>query len=50
MQIYSLVTVDSLKLFEPTMMIEEDVVEQVFQFIEDLSPGTMDELGEDSIL
>lgn len=50
MQIYSVINVKNLKLFKPTMITEEDANKQVLPSIEDLSTGTMVELGEDSVL
>jgi len=51
MHTYSVVNVENLKLFEPSMMTDvEAEVGQVLPFIEYLAPSTMDELKEDLIL
>ena len=49
MQIYSVVNVDKLKLYEPPMIMDEDESAQV-PSIDDFSPECMTELQEDIIL
>lgn len=49
--IYSIMNVDHLKLYEPSMLIEDEGgSNQILPSIEDLAPNTMDELKEDTIL
>jgi hypothetical protein len=48
MHIYSVVNVDNLKLYEPSMLDQEE--EQVLPSIEDLAPDAQAELEEDTIL
>lgn len=51
MDIYSVVNVDNLKLFEPYMLTkEEQKIDQVLSSVDDLAPNITYELGEDSIL
>lgn len=51
MNIYSIVNVYNLKLFENSMMIEVKIKEgRVLPSIEDLAPSTMDVLKEDFVL
>ena len=49
MQIYSVVNVENLKLYEPPMILDEDISVQV-PSVDDLSPEYMSELPEDVIL
>ncbi|XP_059068253.1 uncharacterized protein LOC131858820 [Cryptomeria japonica] len=49
MQIYSVVNVENLKLYEPPMILDEDTDIQV-PLVDDLSPEYMSELPEDVIL
>ena len=49
MQIYSVVNVENLKLYEPPMILDEDISVQV-PSVDDLSPEYMSELLEDVIL
>jgi len=43
--------VEHLKLYEPYMMTEDEAsLDQIFPSLNDLTPNTMDELKEDSIL
>ena len=49
MQIYSVVNVENLKLYEPPMILDEDVSVQV-PSVDDLSPEYMSELPQDVIL
>ena len=49
MQIYSVINVENLKLYEPPMILDEDISVQV-PLIDDLSPDYMSELPEDVIL
>jgi hypothetical protein len=46
--IYSVVNVENLKLYEPSMLDKEE--EQVLPTIEDLTPYSQEELEEDTIL
>jgi hypothetical protein len=48
MHIYSTVNVDNLKLYEPSMLDQEE--EEVLPSIEDLAPNAQAELEEDTIL
>jgi len=48
MHIYSFVNVENLKLYEPSMLDQEE--EQVLHFVEDLAPDAQAELTEDTIL
>jgi hypothetical protein len=48
MHIYSVLNVDNLKLYEPSMLDEEE--EQVLPFIEELVTNALVELLEDTIL
>ena len=51
MNIYSIINVENLNLYEPSMLIEDEAsLDQIFPFLDDLAPNTMDELKEDSIL
>lgn len=51
MNIYSITNVKNLKLFEPSMLTEEEQEgNQVLPSIEDLVPHTMNALQEDSVL
>ena len=51
MNIYSVVNVEHLKLYEPSMLIEdEEGLDHILWSIDDLAPNTMDELKEDTIL
>ena len=49
MQMYSVVNVENLKLYEPPMIIDEDGSIQVLA-VDDFSPEYLDELQEDVIL
>ena len=49
MQIYSVVNVENLKLYEPPMILDEDIIIQV-PLVDDLSPQYMTELPKDVIL
>jgi hypothetical protein len=49
MQMYSVVNVDNLKLYEPPMIMDKDEGVQV-PTIDDFSPEYLDELQEDVIL
>jgi hypothetical protein len=48
MHIYSVVNVENLKLYEPSMLDQEE--EQVLPSIEDLAPDAQAELVEDIVL
>jgi hypothetical protein len=48
MHIYSVVNVENLKLYEPSMLDQEE--EQVLPSVEDLAPDAQAELTEDTIL
>ena len=48
MRIYSIVNVDNLKLYEPSMLDQEE--EHVLPFVEYLAPNYQKELTEDTIL
>lgn len=51
MNIYLVVNVKHLKLYEPSMFTEEKVgPDQILPSLNDLSPNTMDEIKEDYIL
>ena len=49
MQIYSVVNVDKLKLYEPSMIMDEDESAQI-PSIDDFAPECMTELQEDIVL
>ena len=49
MQIYSVVNVENLKLYEPPMIIDQDVQVQV-PYVNEFSPKYLNELQEDVIL
>ena len=49
MQIYLVVNVDNLKLYEPPMIMDEEANVQIHS-IDDISPEYMTELQEDVIL
>jgi hypothetical protein len=49
MQMYSVVNVENLKLYEPPMIMDEDESIQV-PTVDDFSPEYLDELQEDVIL
>jgi len=50
MNIYSVLNVEYLKLYEPSMLTEDEAsLDQIFPSLDDLAPNTMDEL-KDSIL
>jgi hypothetical protein len=49
MQMYSVVNVENLKLYEPPMIMDEDESIQV-PSVDDFSPDYLDELQEDGIL
>lgn len=48
MCIYSIVNVENLKLYEPSMLDQEE--EQVLPFVEDLAPNSQAKLIEDAVL
>ena len=49
--IYSVLNVENLKLYDPSMLIEDKAgLDQILPSIDDLAPNTMDELKEDTIL
>jgi hypothetical protein len=48
MCIYSVVNVENLKLYEPSMLDQEE--EKVLPTIEDLAPDAQEELAEDTVL
>jgi len=51
MNIYSVVNVGHLKLYEPYMLTKDEAgLDQVLPSLDDLAPNTMDEFKEDSIL
>ena len=49
MQMYSIVNVENLKLYEPPMIVDQDIQVQVPSF-DEFSPGYLNELQEDVIL
>jgi hypothetical protein len=49
MQMYSVVNVENLKLYEPPMIMDEDESVQVLT-VDDFAPEYLDELHEDVIL
>jgi hypothetical protein len=48
MHIYSVVNVENLKLYDPSMLDQEE--EQVLPSIEDLAPYAQAELAEDTVI
>ena len=51
MNIYSVMNVEHLKLYKPSMLIEDEVGSyQILPSIDDLPPNIMDECKEDTIL
>ena len=51
MNIYLVVNVEHLKLYEPSMLTEDEVgSDQILSSIDDLVHNTMDELKEETIL
>ena len=51
MNIYLVMNVEHLKLYEPSMLTKDEVgLDQILPFIDDLAPNTMDEFKEDTIL
>jgi hypothetical protein len=48
MHIYSIVNVEKIKLYDPSMLDQEE--EQVLPSIEDLEPDAQEELAKDTIL
>ena len=48
MRIYSIVNLENLKLYEPSMLDQEE--EQVLSFVEDFAPDTQAKLTEDTVL
>ena len=46
---YSIVNVENLKLYEPPMIVDQDVEVQV-PFVDDFSPEYLNEIEEDVIL
>ena len=51
MNIYSIMNVEHLKLYETSMLFEDEAsIDQILSSIDDLAPNTMDELKEDTIL
>lgn len=51
MNIYLVVNVEHLKLYEPSMLTKDEVgSDQIFPSIDELAPNTMDKLKKDSIL
>jgi len=51
MNIYLVMNVEHLKLYEPSMLTKDEVgSDQIISSIDDLAPNTMDGLKEDTIL
>ena len=49
MKMYSIVNVENLKLYEPPMIVDQDVQVQV-PYVDEFSPEYLNELQEDAIL